>query len=784
MKAHLNIHKTPKNATLHNLKIAGEILRAAKSSQEVLDFAVKIFLQLGFDRVRIWLIDEKENHTCGGKCSYLPDNEFSNFCFPLDVKKSSAYFTKALSTKKPFINHVNALLNTLPGKHADITVEFPMLAGRKLVGTIGVDNVESGKPLDAQELSAYMPFVNHIAVSLDHALLQEQLTKTNQELQKKVEAATIELQEKNKELEWVAYHDALSGLPNRRYLDQKLAREFEKATKQQPLTFAMLDIDFLKQVNDTHGHEAGDILIQKIGKVLHEDRGVDFAARYAGDEFVVLLIRKPRAERRRILLRLIEKIKAATRQTISIGSVTYPDGSIRNIIDLMRMADDALYHAKHTGRGRLVCAQNKTENIASFSERRKTLQKIEAGGTVAVDYIQQLGAFNKISEILRKANNEKEVLGKIAQTFHRELGFEKVYCLLKDAHEEKLNLGGSSATAEAQIKKVKQAHLLLRERNSLTQAMDKKEILDLTSGKISERFKNFWETQQALVIPLIGRNQSIGVIIAEYGENKTFKKNDYTFLLSLGDQIETGITKARAVNRIKYFNVELKKEVQAATKKAWQYSHSLEKQMQANRKLREDEIRIHFEIISALATSLEAKDLYTQGHSIRVASYAYQLGEAVGLSGEQLTNLRYAGLLHDIGKVAIDQTVLNKTTSLTEAEAREISKHPILGAKIVNSVRFLQAAGKIILQHHERWDGKGYPRKLKGNQITLEGRIIAIADAYDAMVSRRSYGRKMTQAAALAEIEAGSGKQFDPELVKVFVKLAQEKKLRTPKSEI
>ncbi|MDD5179621.1 MAG: HD domain-containing protein, partial [Candidatus Gracilibacteria bacterium] len=116
--------------------------------------------------------------------------------------------------------------------------------------------------------------------------------------------------------------------------------------------------------------------------------------------------------------------------------------------------------------------------------------------------------------------------------------------------------------------------------------------------------------------------------------------------------------------------------------------------------------------------------------------------------------------------------------------AREISKHPILGAKIVNSVRFLQAAGKIILQHHERWDGKGYPRKLKSNQITLEGRIIAVADAYDAMVSRRSYGKKMTQAAALAEIEAGSGKQFDPELVKVFTKLAAEKKLHTPKSEI
>lgn len=784
MKAHLNIHKTPKNATLHNLKIAGEILRAAKSSQEVLDFAVKIFLQLGFDRVRIWLINEAEKKTCGGKCSYIPDEKFSGFCFPLALKKSSAYFAKALGTKKPFINRVNNLLKTLPGGSPAVTVEFPMLAGRKLIGTIGVDNVDSGKQLDTQELSAYMPFVNHIAVSLDHALLQEQLAKTNQELQKKVEAATLELQEKNKELEWVAYHDALSGLPNRRYLDQKLIREFEKATKQQPLTFAMLDIDFLKQVNDTHGHEAGDILIQKIGKVLHEDRGVDFAARYAGDEFVVLLMNKPRPERRRILLRLIEKIKTFAKQSISIGSVTYPDENIKSIIDLMRMADDALYHAKHTGRGRLVCAQNKNENIVAFAERRKALQKIEAGGTVAVDYIHQLDAFNKISEILRKASNEAEVLEKVAQTFHRELGFEKVYCLLKDAHEEKLILGGSSGVSEAQIQKVKQTPLLLRERNSLTHAMDKKEILDLNSGKISERFKNFWEAQQALVIPLIGRNQSIGVIIATYGENKSFKKNDYTFLLSLGDQIETGIVKARATNRIKYFNVELKKEVQAATKKAWQYSHSLEKQIQANRKLREDEIRIHFEIISALATSLEAKDLYTRGHSVRVATYAYRLGEAVGLNTQQLTNLRYAGLLHDIGKVAIDQTVLNKTTSLTEEEAREISKHPILGAKIVNSVRFLQPAGKIVLQHHERWDGKGYPRKLKGNQITLEGRIIAVADAYDAMVSRRSYGRKMTQAAALAEIEAGSGKQFDPEVVKVFIQLAQEKKLRTPKSEI
>jgi diguanylate cyclase (GGDEF)-like protein/putative nucleotidyltransferase with HDIG domain len=784
MKAGINIHKPSKNATLHNLKLAGEILRAAKSSQEVLDFAVKIFLQLGFDRVRVWLINEKENKTCGGKCSYIDDKKFSSFCFPLTMKRSSAYFAKALGTKKPFINRVNNLLKTLPGGGPDITVEFPMLAGRKLVGTIGVDNIESEKPLHTQELEAYMPFVNHIAVSLEHALLQEKLAQTNIELQRKVEAATIELQEKNKELEWVAYHDALSGLPNRRYLDQKLAREFGKATEKQPLTFAMLDIDFLKQLNDTHGHEAGDILIQKIGKVLHEDRGVDFAARYAGDEFVVLLISRPRPERRKILQRLIKKIKIASKQTVSIGSVTYPDSGITSIIDLMRTADDALYHAKHTGRGRLVCAQSKEERVVPFTERRAALQKIEARGTVAVDYIQQLDAFNKTSDILRKASNEKTALQKIANILNKELGFEKIYILVKDAASEKLMLSATSGVKAKQVEKLKKNPLSSKDRNSTNQALDRRMVLDLTSKNISERFRQAWKTEQALVIPLVGRQHAIGVIVAGYTAEKSFGKNDYTFLLSLGNQIENGITKARASDQIKDFNRRLKKEIQIATQKVWQYSHSLEKQICANEKLREAEIQIHFEIISALATSLEAKDLYTQGHSVRVARYASRLGEAVGLRENQLTNLRYAGLLHDIGKVAIDQTVLNKTTSLTEEEAQKLSLHPIFGAKIVNSVRFLQPAARIILQHHERWDGKGYPNRIAGKQITLEGRILTIADAYDAMVSRRSYGEKMTPEAAIAEINAGSGKQFDPELVKIFTQLAKEKRLRTPKSEI
>ncbi len=187
-------------------------------------------------------------------------------------------------------------------------------------------------------------------------------------------------------------------------------------------------------------------------------------------------------------------------------------------------------------------------------------------------------------------------------------------------------------------------------------------------------------------------------------------------------------------------------------------------------------------MISALVASLEEKDIYTRGHSVRVASYAVKLGQEVGMNKAQIENLRYAGLLHDIGKVAVDQSVLQKRSALSDNEKRELEQHPVTGEKIISRVRFLQPTAEIVRQHHEHWNGTGYPDGTKRAKILPGARILSIADAYDAMVTRRSYGRKMSRAEAIKELTIGSGKQFDPKMTKVFIRLLKQGKIYVPSS--
>lgn len=146
---------------------------------------------------------------------------------------------------------------------------------------------------------------------------------------------------------------------------------------------------------------------------------------------------------------------------------------------------------------------------------------------------------------------------------------------------------------------------------------------------------------------------------------------------------------------------------------------------------------IYHEIIECLITALEAKDPYTKGHSSRVADLAYSLGELLGLNGNMLEDLHLAAHLHDIGKIGIPDGVLNKVGPLTEEERRILQGHPVIGYQILARSSRLNYLATIVLHHHERWDGRGYPAGLKGEDIPLSSRIIAVCDAIDAMTSVR-----------------------------------------------
>jgi response regulator RpfG family c-di-GMP phosphodiesterase len=174
--------------------------------------------------------------------------------------------------------------------------------------------------------------------------------------------------------------------------------------------------------------------------------------------------------------------------------------------------------------------------------------------------------------------------------------------------------------------------------------------------------------------------------------------------------------------------------------------------------------------IQAFANLLEDKDPYTRGHSDRVGRYAEMIARGLGLSEEEIEEIADAALMHDIGKLGIRYEDLNKVEPLTEAEYEMFKSHTTRGKWILEPIEFLKHLIPGVYHHHERWDGRGYPLGLSGEQIPLIARILAIADTYDAMTSHRAYRRALPHDVAMREIQAFSGKQFDPRLVEVFVR--------------
>ncbi|TLS38264.1 HD-GYP domain-containing protein [Pseudalkalibacillus caeni] len=178
-------------------------------------------------------------------------------------------------------------------------------------------------------------------------------------------------------------------------------------------------------------------------------------------------------------------------------------------------------------------------------------------------------------------------------------------------------------------------------------------------------------------------------------------------------------------------------------------------------------------IVRGVVATLELKDPYTRGHSERVAGYSQILAKEMnGLSNDELKTYNYACLLHDVGKVHIPDQILMKPSRLTDEEFEVIKTHPVVGAQAVTGIEGLESCLDVIKYHHERWDGKGYPNGLSKTNIPLLARVTAIADAYDAMTSSRSYRSAMSHEEAYKRIVEGEGTQFDPNLVKVFKKVS------------
>jgi response regulator RpfG family c-di-GMP phosphodiesterase len=178
--------------------------------------------------------------------------------------------------------------------------------------------------------------------------------------------------------------------------------------------------------------------------------------------------------------------------------------------------------------------------------------------------------------------------------------------------------------------------------------------------------------------------------------------------------------------------------------------------------------------LKALTAALETRDAETHGHSERVVTFSLRLGRELGLDKAQMTALEFGSLLHDIGKIGVPDSILRKPAKLDEAEWAKMREHPLHGQGILREIAFLEGAAQVVAQHHERWDGSGYPLGLRGCEIDLNARIFAVADAFDAMISDRVYRRGRSYEAAAQELDAWAGRQFDPQVVEAFHRVPRE----------
>jgi len=180
--------------------------------------------------------------------------------------------------------------------------------------------------------------------------------------------------------------------------------------------------------------------------------------------------------------------------------------------------------------------------------------------------------------------------------------------------------------------------------------------------------------------------------------------------------------------------------------------------------------------ISSLASAIDAKDPYTRGHSQRVSHWSVEIGRELGLAGDDLKALEYGGLLHDVGKIGIPEQILGKAAVLTDAEMAQMREHPAIGAEILKEVEFLRSAAPGVRNHHERWDGRGYPDGLRGEQIPLVARIVNAADTWDACRSHRPYQAAMSVEEALAVMaRLVEGGQTDPAVHEALVRVARRR---------
>ncbi len=353
-----------------------------------------------------------------------------------------------------------------------------------------------------------------------------------------------------------------------------------------------------------------------------------------------------------------------------------------------------------------------------------------------------LKAINNATRALVSQQDTQQVLEKTMQPIVDVLGFDRSLIMLLDEKEECLEYRyGVGETPEA-LEKLKGYKVpLSRDQNLLIRVFNRRRPMIIRDAKAAGLNPNNliiadFKPTSFIVCPLIVEGKAIGLLGADKaGGEERVSENDLEFLSILANSLATAITRAR-------LDEELKSSYVSS--------------------------------VRALVQAIEEKDTYTRGHSERVAAMAVEIARTLGVSEREIEYLSIGSILHDVGKIGISESIVRSPKSLTEAEFKIIQRHPLKGVEILQPISFIRDHLYLIRNHHERYDGKGYPDKLKGEDIPFGAQIVAIADAFDAMTSSRPYRKGLPFKQAAREIERNAGTQFSPRIAGAFLTVLKD----------
>lgn len=448
----------------------------------------------------------------------------------------------------------------------------------------------------------------------------------------------------------------------------------------------------------------------------------------------VRVLKSVSAEKLKALLDVVSTgevavISKGTRLKPEINDVLKAYGALPLLVIPVRTADRTLgillldeRKESEFSKERIELAKAAAEHAALVLEKNELLLEVDSR-------IRQMAAINVVAKSVSEELGLKEQLQTLlnmASTILKSSGGiiflpEEMFSNLRVA----ASFGGVKASDEVALSRVAQW------------VFENGEAISVDRETAGERFDNLTLGHSACAAsPLMVRDKPVGVMVVVRDEKEgTFDHTDLEVFSNFASQAAVAIENTQLYERLQ---------------------------------------NTYLGIIASLAAAIEARDPYTVGHSARVTKYAIAIAEAMGLSVEEVEEIRLAGLLHDLGKIGIPDQVLNKPGPLSEDEFMLIKTHPALSMRIIEPLPHLGNIMPIIYNHHERFNGSGYVEGKVGNDIPLGARIIAVADAFEAMTSDRPYRPALSKEEALSELRRGAGTQFDPGVVDVFLRLLKE----------